>query len=93
LRIDEKLSRQTGHLSDEDEGVLGLLFKEGRRHTGLEVGGESVVEGLTGESVKSMVVLGLVLRARPESNIAVASEGPKGGTMSSSSKLRINGWL
>ena len=84
------VSRQTGHLREDVEG-LWVRFTADRGSGLVDEGG--VVrgdEGLIGESVRSIVVLWPDLRARAESNIALASVGSSGGTAARSSSLRLS---
>ena len=83
------VSRQTGHLR-EDVERLWVRFAAGGSGLVDDGGGVRGDEGLTGESVRSIVVLWPDLRARAESNIGLASVGSSGGTAARSSSLRLS---
>ena len=64
LRIEEKASRQTGHLREAEEGLEGVL-EDDWRGSGVGLDGGDWLDGgeddLTGESVRSIVIFRLDL--------------------------------
>ena len=92
--MEEKASRHTGHLREDEEGLdeegLEEVFDGDWIASGIGLDGGDWLDGgeddLTGESVRSIVMFRLDLWAKAASNSALAF-GSSGGTMSTSSKL------